>query len=88
LFLVERGDDLDENAVFEEAADDLAAYEVDLPFAVLDSSFPVSFVKGSVGPEHLTVAFALVIDEVTFVEITAGEIEFSVPFLESLEVAA
>lgn len=88
LFLVDRRSDLHQDAVFEQSADHLPADQVDLSLSVLDAALPVALVKGTVSPEHLAVALALVLHEVALVEVAAREVELSIPLLEPFCIVA
>ena len=83
LLLIQRGDDLNQNAVLKEATDDFTSCDVDLTFAILDSSFPVAFIERSVSPKHLPIPFSLVIDKVALIKVSTRKVQLAIPFFEA-----
>lgn len=80
LLLVNRRSDLNKYTILKNSTDNLSTNKINLPFAILYSFLPITFIKWSISPKHLAVSFSFILDKVTFIEIPTWEIKLSISF--------
>jgi hypothetical protein len=59
-----------ENVIFKLSFLNGAVGECHFSIAVLDTCLPFSLIEGTVGPKHLTVAISLVVNVISFVDVS------------------
>jgi hypothetical protein len=72
------------NVIFKLSFLDGAVWEGHFSVAMLDTSFPFSLIEGAVGPEHFAVTISLVVNIVTFVDISRFPHEYTKPIFAIL----
>lgn len=74
LLFINRRRYLNQNSILKYPTNNLSPNKICLTLTILNSSFPISFIKRSVSPKHLSITFTLIWDKVTFIKISTWKI--------------